>query len=225
MPTRISPQAWGCTGQEWHHHRDDHNLPTSVGMYRTAFWAVLGAAKSPHKRGDVPNKTGGSASDTGISPQAWGCTGLEFTLHLCSSNLPTSVGMYRVFSIQPPLVFQSPHKRGDVPKRDTLITVRREISPQAWGCTENQNPIGAHSRNLPTSVGMYRSLPEAPGISKKSPHKRGDVPRASDRFVYLFLISPQAWGCTGGRCHVDVESANLPTSVGMYRSRGNQYAL
>ena len=115
------------------------------------------------------------------------------------------------------MMWKSPHKRGDVPTGQCRCAPSCQISPQAWGCTEcNLNMIGG-SANLPTSVGMYRTQRRRSDYIWKSPHKRGDVP---DMFRYdgtNWRISPQAWGCTGGRSSNFGGNGNLPTSVGMYR--------
>ena len=52
---------------------------------------------------------------------------------------------------------------------------------------------------------------------RKSPHKRGDVPRAIYLFLGRYEISPQAWGCTVVARQGITRIVNLPTSVGMYR--------
>ena len=187
----ISPQAWGCTasvglspstaapqsphrrGDVPHHVRQEvsgiqsphrrgdvpedpswrpwyRNLPTGVGMYRTSRLVQ----KSPHRRGDVPIAK--RPPELGqISPQAWGCT----------------EPIWRPICVS---ISESPHRRGDVPKSGFLS----KISPQAWGCTDqliSWYAFGGH--NLPTGVGMYRSLAAPSLAGPQSPHRRGDVPR------------------------------------------------
>ena len=71
-------------------------------------------------------------------------------------NLPTSVGMYRIYGHSASELPQSPHKRGDVPSPSRLDSIPLGISPQAWGCTEPGGQVCPGPGNLPTSVGMYR---------------------------------------------------------------------
>ena len=71
------------------------NLPTSVGMYRTAGDGCAYRVQSPHKRGDVPLVYLRVSVVELISPQAWGCTAAHKTDVADRDNLPTSVGMYR----------------------------------------------------------------------------------------------------------------------------------
>ena len=93
-----------------------------------------------------------------ISPQAWGCTVYTPLPTTKNINLPTSVGMYRTFlSIITPL-WQSPHKRGDVPGQAWQKRRQPKISPQAWGCTDQTRKLSRCDENLPTSVGMYRRV-------------------------------------------------------------------
>ena len=58
----ISPQAWGCTVVDLGRRVYNVNLPTSVGMYRHRRPFLIARLQSPHKRGDVPNKTPVAAS-------------------------------------------------------------------------------------------------------------------------------------------------------------------
>ena len=84
---------------------------------------------------------------------------------------------------------------------------------------------------------MYRSPYFGPPIARKSPHRRGDVPRQNVFAVSILqsphrrgdvprrigqierrrAISPQAWGCTGKNGILNMALFNLPTGVGMYR--------
>ena len=66
-------------------------------MYRVVWGAIAILLKSPHKRGDVPKEVCMTHETLSISPQAWGCTDYMLLAWACVFNLPTSVGMYRVF--------------------------------------------------------------------------------------------------------------------------------
>ena len=92
---RISPQAWGCTALGKALVAGYKNLPTGVGMYRVTAVCPAGFAKSPHRRGDVPALMQQRHGHIGISPQAWGCTGIDAAASWSYWNLPTGVGMYR----------------------------------------------------------------------------------------------------------------------------------
>ncbi len=152
-----------------------------------------------------------------ISPQAWGCTDKRSNSTTSMRNLPTSVGMYRgIRHARCPRV-KSPHKRGDVPTAFPGFDLNQKISPQAWGCTVDSVCIVGAFRNLPTSVGMYRSRRSCISRCRKSPHKRGDVPNSVIAKLKEVRISPQAWGCTVCQRRRHASGDNLPTSVGMYR--------
>ena len=174
-------------------------------------------AKSPHKRGDVPLTPEIDGVYGGISPQAWGCTGTGWHSPPGPINLPTSVGMYRSVRTSISACVKSPHKRGDVPSEHIHKGKSKSISPQAWGCTDQPPTEEIAHANLPTSVGMYLFCYAPCHIAKESPHKRGDVPQWKRHCNHAFKISPQAWGCTVPSAAIYRWSANLPTSVGMYR--------
>ncbi len=155
----ISPQAWGCTRGRMIPTPPASNLPTSVGMYRAQNATLSLDSKSPHKRGDVPKWHDARLEVDGISPQAWGCTDIANRRGMGLANLPTSVGMYRSARTHRPPPHQSPHKRGDVPRLLPVLILFLLISPQAWGCTDSHHRYFSSDRNLPTSVGMYRTIP------------------------------------------------------------------
>ena len=79
--------------------------------------------------------------------------------------------------------------------------------------------IGANVANLPTDVGMYRQNRRGKTMGAESPHRRGDVPTDRQRTNQQTLISPQTWGCTDSKRDGEQCRDNLPTDVGMYRSR------
>ena len=216
-PTKISPQAWGCTVEGTVDDDATVNLPTSVGMYRVSIRFTISVPESPHKRGDVPFDRRIGDGEFSISPQAWGCTGIMVPEDERPDNLPTSVGMYRMWSFSGDQGTKSPHKRGDVPYLTRFDVWPGEISPQAWGCTVMQSLFGVRGINLPTSVGMYRPRQMRSGGLRKSPHKRGDVPAYVLKLLPNLRISPQAWGCTVREEQGEDSYENLPTSVGMYR--------
>ena len=115
---------------------------------------------------------------------------------------------------------ESPHRRGDVPKLGRWEYRVLVISPQAWGCTGACRSRQSPNRNLPTGVGMYRTTWPRGRDILQSPHRRGDVPLYRQMFYSYPLISPQAWGCTGEWLRSFRTASNLPTGVGMYRTRG-----
>ena len=125
--------------------------------------------------------------------------------------------MYRCPVALAPRLFESPHRRGDVPFR--LVTHVRTtlISPQAWGCTDTTPNADVAIPNLPTGVGMYRNGACLHSHAPQSPHRRGDVPASMGAFHDFAGISPQAWGCTVKPHTQSVVGKNLPTGVGMYR--------
>ena len=179
--------------------------------------SAAGLWKSPHRRGDVPYRTGwGPTSflptgvgmqNTGfpvdgvrISPQAWGCTGRKppmpdyrpISPQACTEGLPTICHG------------QSPHRRGDVPFLSRASDSVGVESPHRRGDV----PVGRRKldgtavRISPQAWGCtvrlsaHRTI--APDV--QSPHRRGDVPNDSLRLVSR-------------------SNSNLPTGVGMYRSR------
>ena len=172
----ISPQAWGCTVTSGVFPQIPENLPTSVGMYRAIWDRDVFNGQSPHKRGDVPPISDLEAAAEKISPQAWGCTDPVTLKDDLTHNLPTSVGMYRTYTLKHLTQNESPHKRGDVPFYMTGAVNQVLISPQAWGCTFIAAISCCRHTNLPTSVGMYRARHIFLPLRGQSPHKRGDVP-------------------------------------------------
>ena len=112
----ISPQTWGCTAECQGHGGLHLNLPTDVGMYRTAAIISLRGIQSPHRRGDVPMRREARKHHDKISPQTWGCTAIPCLSLSRACNLPTDVGMYRPTITLCPMVKESPHRRGDVPR-------------------------------------------------------------------------------------------------------------
>ena len=195
------------------------NLPTGVGMYRGTLDFKMLELKSPHRRGDVPCPPLKSTTDGEISPQAWGCTAQKLTTRPLRQNLPTGVGMYRNRSWSSSITEESPHRRGDVPYNKRRIDETEPISPQAWGCTEFHQRHSLTSANLPTGVGMYQTVYRKHPHWAESPHRRGDVPMIPGIWAVVGSISPQAWGCTEDLDKEIPTFSNLPTGVGMYRTR------
>ena len=137
-------------------------------------------------------------------------------------NLPTGVGMYRRQPTIPSAEQKSPHRRGDVPGPIPMPISVLLISPQAWGCTGSDAGEIAGQINLPTGVGMYRTIRNKRHIGQKSPHRRGDVPQNGNAAYVSDKISPQAWGCTEVGFGLFDCFGNLPTGVGMYRAKYGQ---
>ncbi len=175
--SQISPQAWGCTAMAAiYDARRLRNLPTSVGMYRYSAISLAISIQSPHKRGDVPRQQSRHTYLFKKSPHKRG--DVPRRCRHCGCSL------------------KSPHKRGDVPLYVCRVCYRRSISPQAWGCTEVGGLFDIANSNLPTSVGMYRTIAAHDPCGCQSPHKRGDVPSYHAVVPHRCTISPQAWGCT-----------------------------
>ena len=193
------------------------NLPTDVGMYRGVRVLFQTPRESPHRRGDVPLSRRRRVQYRLISPQTWGCTELRDIAEGHNFNLPTDVGMYRHSGRRDMTRRKSPHRRGDVPIINIGFVLLRPISPQTWGCTVTVPDVPQCLLNLPTDVGMYRSMLGRNAGPPKSPHRRGDVPYRVLSLTYGWTISPQTWGCTHITEGHTTSWTNLPTDVGMYR--------
>ena len=114
---------------------------------------------------------------------------------------------------------ESPHRRGDVPMQSAIRLTPLKISPQTWGCTVSVRETSDQIANLPTDVGMYQKDGKEYQKLGQSPHRRGDVPCPTSHLRRDGSISPQTWGCTIFGHLIADRIANLPTDVGMYRTR------
>ena len=73
------------------------------------------------------------------------------------------------------------------------------MSPRAWGCT-------AYVQLLSRAL-------------LQCPHVRGGVPCGQGRSDTSISMSPRAWGCTADKAQLSALAHNVPTCVGVYRSR------
>src|SRR5690606_35980668 len=69
-----SPQARGCTVDDYTLQLDQPQFPAGAGMYRADSAADHWHEAVPRRRGDVPKSTSASSWQTFSSPQARGCT-------------------------------------------------------------------------------------------------------------------------------------------------------
>ncbi len=174
-----------------------------------------------------------------MSPRAWGCTetlrlyeeGCKECPHVrggvpCREqgfedscrNVPTCVGVYQVTGIKSPALSQCPHVRGGVPRTEGTRARAQQMSPRAWGCTEDQQARGQTLANVPTCVGVYRRTTAGKTEGVKCPHVRGGVPPLAHKRSYNPAMSPRAWGCTGVVMCRKILLWNVPTCVGVYRN-------
>ena len=73
----LSPQAWGCTVDVLTGLTRGRPVPTGVGMYRKYHALPQRRLPCPHRRGDVPPTCSSEMMLALLSPQAWGCTGMD----------------------------------------------------------------------------------------------------------------------------------------------------
>ncbi len=131
--------------------------------------------------------------------------------------LPTRVGMVRSSSSAAAQSPSSPHPRGDGPRTRSLARRYEAFSPPAWGWSGHGKRNALGRAVLPTRVGMVRLRPHCQPARPRSPHPRGDGPRAGMMRHYITEFSPPAWGWSAGRVRLPATLRVLPTRVGMVR--------
>ncbi len=195
---------------------------------------------SPHPRGDGPSLTRQQKNQLLFSPPAWGWSVRRGERREGDVVLPTRVGMVRQDGRDPGRRQSSPHPRGDGPHCKSRLNPLLEFSPPAWGWSVRHPRDRDSTRVLPTRVGMVRAagratekfrhvLPTRVGMvppphephdrDRRSPHPRGDGPRAMPTSVCKLSFSPPAWGWSGPGERPRVVPPVLPTRVGMVRNR------
>ncbi len=216
---QFSPHAWGWSVEPQVHRALLEVLPTRVGMVRGQSVTGPEGSSSPHTRGDGPAIRVQQAPRGRFSPHAWGWSG---SVLLCAAGhnvLPTRVGMVRAPLGAGLPSGSSPHTRGDGPPYCQILNSTLSFSPHAWGWSDAFVDAPAHSKVLPTRVGMVRGnkdgLPNAPS----SPHTRGDGPRTPFAGCLCVWFSPHAWGWSAPSQHQRIDQRVLPTRVGMVRGQ------
>ena len=131
--------------------------------------------------------------------------------------------MVRTFAVQSARAAGSPHARGDGPKLAVAEKKLDAFSPRAWGWSATESGSWYDIFVLPTRVGMVRAGRRVRLKNERSPHARGDGPRASSVSATVAGFSPRAWGWSAEATWSARQIAVLPTRVGMVRGRADIY--
>ena len=76
--------------------------------------------------------------------------------------------------------------------------------------------------NVPTQVGVYRDVWFYTSLGYKCPHASGGVPSRTKLIIHNNQMSPRKWGCTVWEALKDLVATNVPTQVGVYRTKTGQ---
>jgi hypothetical protein len=136
---QFSPHAWGWSATVARGDRRPVVLPTRVGMVRLSAPLVSTAARSPHTRGDGPQKQFFHGCLSSFSPHAWGWSERLGVRPVSGYVLPTRVGMVR--------------------GRCGWLARCAPFSPHAWGWSVVFSVQAQNQGVLPTRVGMVRDKP------------------------------------------------------------------
>ncbi len=213
----FSPRAWGWSAPLPPVHLAAGVLPTCVGMVRPSCPMPRPPARSPHVRGDGPERGALSRQLWSFSPRAWGWS--------VSGNrglgrypvLPTCVGMVRHHARPSAKTPRSPHVRGDGPQEAGSQCTAVAFSPRAWGWSATSYSSLESTDVLPTCVGMVRTSRFSLPSQISSPHVRGDGPMGSTGCEPWDQFSPRAWGWCRRKSPSRRRTDVLPTCVGMVR--------
>ena len=91
-----SPRAWGWTEEGNAEQVRGVEVPTRVGMDRTAASSAAFLGRGPHARGDGPAFLLSQGPVVLRSPRAWGWTATEEAGQRGRGEVPTRVGMDRM---------------------------------------------------------------------------------------------------------------------------------
>ena len=116
----MSPPAWGWPAKSTYKITNGNDVPTRVGMARSASRPMESQDGCPHPRGDGPKFQGESQWRFWMSPPAWGWPARARCRVASPSDVPTRVGMAREEKSAGGRLSGCPHPRGDGPARDKL---------------------------------------------------------------------------------------------------------
>ncbi len=154
----MSPPAWGWPAKRGFPAYMTTDVPTRVGMARRIFAPSFGLLRCPHPRGDGPRRLVLRWSARMMSPPAWGWPEYEESTGEELEDVPTRVGMARQAHESPFSRIGCPHPRGDGPLLPLLTDFSPAMSPPAWGWPGLADVRVLGSHDVPTRVGMARSL-------------------------------------------------------------------
>ncbi len=173
----MSPRTWGWTGGGDGMTRLTPDVPTHVGVDRSACRGTRPAGRCPHARGGGPFL---QALDDGavlMSPRTWGWT----------VERPDIADEY----------VGCPHARGGGPRRRKPSAPSTSMSPRTWGWTRRIPLDSPWRADVPTHVGVDRWEHDRPADVAGCPHARGGGPVVTIAFAVSGSMSPRTWGWTG----------------------------
>ena len=154
----MSPPAWGWPAKPTSTIIRSTDVPTRVGMARSAFIVLIHCNRCPHPRGDGPTTSRMLKFNASMSPPAWGWP-VEIKRPVAPSwDVPTRVGMARSSHFLANHQERCPHPRGDGPILDKSIIIEMKMSPPAWGWPDFFTWANCSSVDVPTRVGMARAV-------------------------------------------------------------------
>ncbi len=150
--------------------------------------------RSPHPRGDGPEKDRNKTKQEAFSPPAWGWSELCLGDSCLHAVLPTRVGMVRGLRNRVWASVRSPHPRGDGPLLRQSKRRHTRFSPPAWGWSGTRRIVFQPLRVLPTRVGMalfgFMAILEL----KTRRHQNGVAPCRSQNNANLPGLKGQIFG-------------------------------
>ena len=194
MPLAMSPPAWGWPDKWIARFADQEDVPTRVGMARQTPGSARAGGRCPHPRGDGPSISANAIARSAMSPPAWGWPDVCRPARGAPDDVPTRMGMAREIEDNIQRITGCPHPRGDGPRRAQELFPDLKMSPPAWGWPENKRLRTEVEKDVPTRVGMARSINNRLKLPPGCPHPRGDGPESVDKGGKLQKMSPPAWG-------------------------------
>ena len=131
-----------------------------------------------------------------------------------SRFIPTGVGNIGDHPAFLPDSTVHPHRRGEHASVKLELSKGIGSSPQAWGTFLIGLELFLKFRFIPTGVGNIFLSNRKTSSNAVHPHRRGEHPPASWRFLPVGGSSPQAWGTSQHRNRCSDKARFIPTGVG-----------
>ncbi len=127
------PRAWGRLRSRSQRGGFFRNTPTGVGKTPACYPGCTGGGKHPHGRGEDQKKDYEAGRKLETPPRAWGRPVLDTAFPDKPRNTPTGVGKTASEAYWKRQIRKHPHGRGEDHPHDTVLPLRIETPPRAWG--------------------------------------------------------------------------------------------